>query len=293
MSCGAGTKPCSSGCANVTDPATGCAATSCAPCVLPHASATCGATGQCAVLVCGAGFEDCDTISANGCEAELSLDVGNCGSCGRACAAVDVLSRQCVGGLCLSTCAIGHANCSFDASLADDGCERAVDDTHCGDCGNDCTLQGGGLKCGAAVASQCGCTGDDDCRVTGSGGTCDASTGACTCGTTTCRAGEACREVSGSPPDVCSCNGAAACAGNQTCCQSPAGCRDLQNDPSSCGACGRSCPTGFFCSAGQCQCSGDLECNAGAPGTCATGQCICGAVTCAKGQRCQPGGTCG
>lgn len=293
QSCGSGTKPCNNGCVDVTDPATGCGGVSCAPCALPHASATCDVTGACAVLVCGSGFEDCDTMAANGCEAQLSSDVGNCGSCGRACAGNNVLSKECAGGLCVPTCSIGHTSCSSPVTGADDGCEQGVDDSHCGGCANDCTAQGGGLKCGVAGVSQCGCTGDDDCRVMGSMGTCDLSIGLCTCGATTCKSGEACQHVPGPPPDICSCNGGTACGTGEICCQSPAGCRDLQTDPSDCGACGRSCPIGFFCSAGQCQCSGDFECNAGGAGTCAAGQCVCGGITCAKGQRCQPGGSCG
>jgi hypothetical protein len=292
-SCGPGTKPCGTACVNVTDPATGCAGASCAPCSLPHASATCDLNGACAVLVCGSGYDDCDTMPGNGCEALLSSDVDNCGSCGRGCAADGVLSKQCAGGLCVSTCAIDHANCAYPFSGADDGCEVAADDKHCGSCANDCTKQGAGLSCGAAVPGQCGCKSDNDCRVTGSMGTCDTGTGKCSCGGTACQGGEACKKIIGPDTDVCSCNGGNACTASQTCCQWPAGCRNLGADPANCGACGRACPSGFFCSAGECACGGDLECNAGSPGTCAAGQCVCGATTCPKGQRCQPGGTCG
>jgi hypothetical protein len=292
QSCGPGTKLCNTSCVSNSDPATGCAGASCAPCVLPHASTTCGVTGECAVLVCGSGYDDCDTMAANGCEAVLSSDVGNCGSCGRACAGDSVLSKQCAGGLCVSTCSLGHANCSYPFAGTDDGCEVAANNIHCSSCANDCTKQGSGFTCGAPVAGQCGCTADGDCRVMGSMGTCDVATGRCICDVT-CQSGEACRRISGPDVDVCSCNGGNACGANQTCCQSPAGCRNLQTDPASCGGCGRSCPSGFFCSTGQCQCGADLECNAGAPGTCAAGQCVCNGITCPTGQRCQPGGTCG
>jgi hypothetical protein len=292
-SCGSGTKLCGATCVNVTDPATGCAGTSCAPCSLPHASATCGASGECAVLGCGSGYEDCDTVSANGCEALLSSDINNCGACGRACVGDGVLSKQCASGLCVSACAVGHSNCAYPVAGADDGCETASDNTHCGSCANDCTKQGAGFTCGAGAPSQCGCTSDNDCRVTGSMGTCSALSNKCTCGGTLCQGGEACKKASGPDPDVCSCNGGNACSASQTCCQWPAGCRNLQTDPASCGACGHACPSGFFCSTGECACGGDFECNAGSAGTCAAGQCVCNGITCPKGQRCQPGGTCG
>ncbi len=294
--CGPGKKQCGGQCVLLDDPMFGCSAASCAPCALPHATAICGPGGLCAIGVCGAGFENCDGIVANGCEALLATDVDNCGTCFRACSGTHVLSRECSGGVCASTCELGFANCSRPAAGADDGCERAVstDNANCGGCGNDCTMQGSGLTCGlgGTLPGQCGCNDNMACRTGMAGGGCNMATGRCLCGPTSCRPGEAC-QIAAMGPDVCSCNGGAACGSNQTCCQTPAGCKDLESDSGSCGACGRACPNGFFCSAGVCECNADVQCNAGSAGTCSVGQCVCNGVTCARGQRCLPGGRCG
>ncbi|HEX9295608.1 MAG TPA: hypothetical protein VF881_07230 [Polyangiaceae bacterium] len=293
--CGPGKKPCGSQCVALDDPATGCAGSSCSPCGLPHATAICGPGGLCAIGVCGAGFENCDGVVANGCEALLVSDVENCGACGRVCSGAHVLSKECVGGICASSCELGFANCLRPLSGADDGCERAVgnDNANCGGCGNDCTVQGSGLTCGSGgVPGQCGCTDNMGCRSAMGGGGCNVTTGRCLCGPTTCRPGETCQAAT-MGPDVCACNGGSACGSNQTCCQTPSGCKDLQSDPGSCGACGRACPNGFFCANGRCECNADGQCNNGSGGTCSAGQCVCNGVTCAPGQRCLPGARCG
>lgn len=44
----------------------------------------CTSSGTCR-YVCSSGFEDCDGDSSNGCEADLSTDVENCGECEKAC----------------------------------------------------------------------------------------------------------------------------------------------------------------------------------------------------------------
>ena len=222
VSCGAGTKRCGNSCVNITDPATGCAAASCAPCALPRASSTCGATGECAVLGCAAGYDDCDTLAANGCEAVLSSDVSNCGACGRACAADNVLSKQCAGGLCVSTCSAGHGNCSYPYSAADDGCEsrgrqhalrQLQQRLH--EAGQRIHVRGSGSQPvrlrRRQRLSRHGVDGNVRRAQRPMRLRCDGG------------AGEACKKISGPTPDVCSCNGGNACSASQTCCQSPAG----------------------------------------------------------------------
>ncbi len=250
---------------------------------------------------CATGFDSCSSPASpaadDGCEADVSSDVDNCGGCGRACSGDNVASKACDSGKCTSSCLPGFDNClQYAAPFGDDGCETQTNTaTQCGSCHNDCTQQGGGgsgLKCGATI-NVCGCAGNGGrCHISGAGGTCNAND-LCECNGTTCQAGEGCMSVGGT--DTCTCNGGSACSAGQTCCQTPAGCADLSTDAASCGACGHACPPGFTCASGSCTCSGDASCNGGSAGTCAPGSgvCSCGGTSCAPGQRCQADGSCG
>ncbi|GEM_PF-4512282 len=51
---------------------------------------------MCTVVGCAAGFADCDAMAANGCETATAANAGNCGACGRVCAA----GQLCAGGTC-------------------------------------------------------------------------------------------------------------------------------------------------------------------------------------------------
>ncbi|WP_170319451.1 hypothetical protein [Polyangium spumosum] len=250
------------------------------------ALATC-TNGMCG-LDCAAGTGDCNNDPTDGCETDTSTSVDHCGACGRACSGANVASKSCAGGVCDSTCDIGHANCTRPAMGADNGCELDVEDndTNCGGCGNDCS---GGLDCDRGPDAQkvCGCTSNQEC---GGGGStsCNAGTGLCSCGGTVCAAGELCGM------GACRCNGGAACPAGNLCCQNPAGCVDPATDVNNCGACGRACPTGFTCAGAVCRCDGDDDCNAGSAGTCeGNGQCTCGGTQCGAGERCLPNGMCG
>jgi hypothetical protein len=82
--CGAGTNPCQ---AASCDPVDGCRTaivTDGTRCPLPNGQGICQA-GTCGSPACAAGFGDCDGNASNGCERDLSADVGNCGACGLAC----------------------------------------------------------------------------------------------------------------------------------------------------------------------------------------------------------------
>lgn len=53
-------------------------------CELPHTIAVCQA-GECVILDCKQGFDDCNEASFDGCEADLFHDDANCGKCHHAC----------------------------------------------------------------------------------------------------------------------------------------------------------------------------------------------------------------
>jgi hypothetical protein len=82
--CGGGGNGCT---ASVCDPVDGCKTAS-APdgtsCPLPNATGVCS-SGVCGTPACASGFGDCDGNAANGCEQDLTSDLGNCGACGNAC----------------------------------------------------------------------------------------------------------------------------------------------------------------------------------------------------------------
>jgi hypothetical protein len=52
---------------------------------------------NCGIGSCSSGYGDCNGLLADGCEAGLTGDLNNCGSCGRACAA----SETCAAGTCI------------------------------------------------------------------------------------------------------------------------------------------------------------------------------------------------
>jgi len=65
--------------------------------VPPHAAASCNA-GACGMGACEGGWASCDGDAANGCEADLKNDEGNCGGCGIECSP----GASCVDGTCKS-----------------------------------------------------------------------------------------------------------------------------------------------------------------------------------------------
>jgi hypothetical protein len=110
--CAEGTKPCPGlgQCVPLDNPETGCADTSCAPCALPHAVATCTG-GACAIDSCIGDYKDCDPNSP-GCETDLAHDPGNCGECLHTCQ-VDNGFPGCSGKLCtVGGCDPGYTDCN-------------------------------------------------------------------------------------------------------------------------------------------------------------------------------------
>ena len=106
---------------------------------------TCGAT-------CKPGFGDCNKKPGDGCEVDWTSDVGNCGQCGAACAAVANGTPGCAAGKCgIAACTGTFADCDL---AANNGCEINVasDVKNCSRCGAAC-LQG--QSCVAGTCRSC------------------------------------------------------------------------------------------------------------------------------------------
>jgi hypothetical protein len=95
--------------------------------------------------VCTANRADCNGISADGCEVDLSSSAAHCGFCATACGTAGTSSVQCVSGACELHCAPNHIDCDGDPK---NGCEMdmSTDVNNCGACGHDC--QGGACQAG-------------------------------------------------------------------------------------------------------------------------------------------------
>lgn len=177
--CGPSEKRCGQDCVSLDDPATGCAASNCDPCVFPHADAVCNA-GACALGACKPLWGNCNQTVADGCELDLSSDLANCGACGQTCES-PAATAACIAGKCSLQCVDGFADC--DGNLSN-GCEidAKYDPNNCGACGHVCT---GGFNC---MVSHCGCAANS--------ANCGASSGA---------NNVVCEQLSGA--DKCRCNG--------------------------------------------------------------------------------------
>lgn len=76
-------------------------------CSLPANAAASCVGGTCGLGACSPGFDNCDNDPATGCEAELALDVMNCGACGVTCTS----SQMCSSGTCV-TAVPGGESCA-------------------------------------------------------------------------------------------------------------------------------------------------------------------------------------
>ncbi len=171
--CPPDSKECSATCVPLTDPATGCAANSCAPCNIPHATAVCTA-GACALGSCDTNWESCDGNPATGCETDLATDASNCGSCGHGCS-LPHANMGCQNSSCqFLSCVGNYRDCDNDVQT--NGCETDTtdDDQNCGGCNVVCAAS---FNCSATA---CRCSTDSQCN-TGGGGTCDPGMSLCRC----------------------------------------------------------------------------------------------------------------
>jgi len=164
------------------------------PCeVRPNTTATC-VSGTC-TYACAGGFDDCDSMTATGCETS-TITLTDCGGCGAACgfphAAASCPSGSCTQGVCDP----GWADCVMTAARP--GCETPTTTlTDCGGCGISCgpTFLHASATCATGTCGLGLCDpgwGDCDGTVPGCEADLTASTTRCGGCSATCTAGQSC-----------------------------------------------------------------------------------------------------
>ncbi|MBI5512516.1 MAG: hypothetical protein HY909_02035 [Deltaproteobacteria bacterium] len=255
---------------------------------------------------------------------DTSVDPGNCGMCGRACASgeacmmgtcrpttvcmgmqtscggacVDLMSDPANCGMCgracaaMETCASGMCRAARTCPMGQTDCGGACVDpqttaAHCGGCGMAC-LSSEACMAGSCVPSTCP-AGQLRCGTACVNTMTDsANCGRCggMCAATEGCVGGMCRSNCAAPRMLCAMGGSMVCV-------------DTQADNANCGRCGNACPMGQSCVAGACACrAGQTACagrcvdtmmdpaNCGrCENRCAMGQsCAAGSCTCPTGQ---------
>jgi hypothetical protein len=229
-----------------------------------------GCLGGACVTSCVMGFQDCDGVDANGCEADVRVDPANCGSCGRACAPAHA-TGACASARCAITrCDDGYADCDADPA---NGCEVNVrsDASNCSACGARCVTPGATPACMSGRCDIAACaTGRADCDLNAATGcevdlagdvrNCGAcgtacslpnATAACSagrCAVATCNAGFA--DCNGDAADGCETNLATSAAHCGRC-------NNACSFPGSSAACDRGACRIASCAVGRGDCDGD------------------------------------
>ncbi len=142
--CSVDSKACGGRCVPKSDPTMGCALLGCAPCTLPHATATCAPNGQCLIAACEEPYRNCNNNNDDGCEVNIRDSVTYCGSSTCDTRANDSCNppnaeRGCSNGKCaIGSCKSGYSDCD---GLVTNGCEAntTTDPAHCGSCTKTCT----------------------------------------------------------------------------------------------------------------------------------------------------------
>ncbi len=176
----AGTPACVSGACKYTSCAAGlgdCDGSGSCKTPITNDVANCGACGKtcsaangtpkcdgttCGIQSCSSGFGNCNGDVVDGCEQTLKT-LAHCGACGVACTRTNA-SPTCSTGTCaIAACNAGYGNCD---GVDGNGCETDLTSTltHCGACGNACSLAHATAACsaGSCVVSTCA-AGYGDC----------------------------------------------------------------------------------------------------------------------------------
>jgi hypothetical protein len=126
------------------------------------------ATGACAnskcTFECDVGFADCDKLTDNGCEIDVTSDTTHCGDCSTICLFANA-TPKCESGMCgIASCTAPFADCNM---MAMDGCEAnlGMDVNNCKSCGNKCPApKNANADCLAGTCAFGGCLlGYGDC----------------------------------------------------------------------------------------------------------------------------------
>ncbi len=234
--------------------------------------------GKCRPFCTHSSLQDCNGLVDDGCEADVSSNTENCGTCGNKCPE----GIPCRNGTC--TCGDGMVVCNGECV------DLATDDNNCGACGNACEFvaepcapkdlppntrykcakgQCGQFVCSSSDRKDCngdlklGCNSTDGCEV-------EVSTDPNNCGAcgNKCAPGQFCRNYMGSNQCVCG-PGETAC-GDIVSEYGLFDCVDVMTDAKNCGGCGHACPSapnanavcrsgicGLECPPNRADCNGD------------------------------------
>ncbi len=225
----------------------------------PNTGGTCGggvdatATTTCTganpgTLSCPTSLKDCDTVRSNGCEANTTNDLANCGTCGMNC---NTQVQNATGKICSSsactytTCSSNFGDCNSNVA---DGCEASLQNNvnQCGGCSMACSASNISEACSGGSCEGASCDADfADCDGDKRSNGCEinTTTNASHCG----GCSMACSNSHIASP-TCSggnCNGS--CDSGFGDCDNDKrtnGCEvDLTTATANCGACGTNCAT--------------------------------------------------
>jgi hypothetical protein len=174
-------------------------------CVIQHVASGVCTAGACVINTCQPLWDDCDRVSSNGCETDLS-QTNHCGACSTVCTPMNATASCAVAG---TTATCSYTSCTGNFGDCDgnrvNGCETSLRLVGtCGACGTSCTVNevnATGPMCTMAGACDYG-------ACTGSFSDCDGNrTNGCETAWSSTRCGGACTN----------CTTAAAHASGQSC----------------------------------------------------------------------------